>query len=58
MDPSYVYCAVSFYTGAVISYFIGSSWGLGTLAVQLHTSLLLAIGAVFVSGTLDLLLPQ
>ncbi|MBY8912740.1 sodium:proton antiporter [Bacillus sp. YC2] len=48
-----------FILGAVISYFIGSSWGtwgllmpLGvTLAVQSHTSLLLAIGAVFASGT-------
>ncbi|KXZ23913.1 sodium:proton antiporter [Bacillus nakamurai] len=48
-----------FILGAVISYFIGSSWGtwgllmpLGvTLAVQSHTSLLLVIGAVFASGT-------
>ncbi|MDD1515344.1 Na+/H+ antiporter NhaC family protein [Priestia megaterium] len=48
-----------FILGAVISYFIGSSWGtwgllmpLGvTLATQSHTSLLMAIGAVFASGT-------
>ncbi|MFB8426928.1 Na+/H+ antiporter NhaC family protein [Priestia megaterium] len=48
-----------FILGAVISYFIGSSWGtwgllmpLGvTLATQSHTSILMAIGAVFASGT-------
>lgn len=59
MDPSYVYCAVSFYTGGCYILFyrvILGTWGLlmplgVTLAVQSHTSLLLAIGAVFASGT-------
>ena len=53
-----------FILGAVISYFIGSSWGtwgllmpLGvTLATQSHTSILMAIGAVFASGTFGALL--
>ncbi|HET7578663.1 MAG TPA: Na+/H+ antiporter NhaC family protein [Bacillales bacterium] len=48
-----------FVLGVIISYFIGSSWGtwgllmpLGvTLAAESHTSVLLAIGAVFASGT-------
>jgi Na+/H+ antiporter NhaC len=48
-----------FVLGMMISYFIGSSWGtwgllmpLGvTLAAESHTSILLAIGAVFASGT-------
>lgn len=48
-----------FALGVIISYFIGSSWGtwgllmpLGiTLAAESHTSILLAIGAVFASGT-------
>ena len=56
----HMFIAPSLFTlGVIISYFIGSSWGtwgllmpLGvTLAAESHTSVLLAIGAVFASGT-------
>lgn len=57
--PQYFVAPVLFLLGAVISYFIGSSWGtwgmlmpLGvTLAHQAGTNILPVIGAVFASGT-------
>ncbi|MBA2875960.1 Na+/H+ antiporter NhaC family protein [Thermaerobacillus caldiproteolyticus] len=57
--PHYFVAPVLFLLGAVISYFVGSSWGtwgllmpLGvTLAHQSGTNILLVIGAVFASGT-------
>jgi Na+/H+ antiporter NhaC len=57
--PHYFVAPVLFLLGALISYFIGSSWGtwgllmpLGvTLAQQSGTNILLVIGAVFASGT-------
>ncbi|WP_027410322.1 Na+/H+ antiporter NhaC family protein [Anoxybacteroides tepidamans] len=57
--PHYFVAPVLFLLGALISYFIGSSWGtwgllmpLGvTLAHESGTNILLVIGAVFASGT-------
>ncbi|SFA40503.1 transporter, NhaC family [Parageobacillus thermantarcticus] len=57
--PHYFVAPVLFLLGALISYFIGSSWGtwgmlmpLGvTLAHQSGANILLVIGAVFASGT-------
>ncbi len=57
--PHYFVAPILFIIGATISYFIGSSWGtwgllmpLGvTLAHTSGTSILLAIGAIFSSGT-------
>jgi Na+/H+ antiporter NhaC len=57
--PHYFVAPVLFLLGALISYFIGSSWGtwgllmpLGvTLAHQSGTNIFLVIGAVFASGT-------
>lgn len=57
--PHYFVAPVLFLLGALISYFIGSSWGtwgllmpLGvTLAAESGTNILLVIGAVFASGT-------
>ncbi|AGB40724.1 Na+/H+ antiporter [Halobacteroides halobius DSM 5150] len=57
--PTYFVAPVIFLLGALISYFIGSSWGtwgllmpLGvTLAHNSGTNILLTIGAVFSSGT-------
>lgn len=57
--PHYFVAPILFLLGALISYFIGSSWGtwgllmpLGvTLAHQSGSNILLVIGAVFASGT-------
>ncbi|TCS83144.1 Na+/H+ antiporter NhaC family protein [Tepidibacillus fermentans] len=57
--PHYLIAPALFLIGAIISYFIGSSWGtwgllmpLGvTLAHTSGTNILLAVGAVFSSGT-------
>ncbi|MBB5325475.1 Na+/H+ antiporter NhaC [Anoxybacillus tepidamans] len=57
--PHYFVAPALFLLGALISYFIGSSWGtwgllmpLGvTLAQESGTNILLVIGAVFASGT-------
>lgn len=57
--PTFTIPAIIFIIGAVVSYFIGSSWGtwglfmpLGiTLAVSTGASLPMTVGAVFASGT-------
>nr|WGD68549.1 hypothetical protein P5646_20020 [Bacillus velezensis] len=45
-----------FILGAVISYFIGSSWGTWDAGGSVTYQLIISDRAVFVSGTLDLLL--